>query len=246
MNFKYNNKTDNQFVIEREFAFPSFSNVVQFRESNHSDFRRRLRNTRTPFTVGVPLIVLKKEKGIEISRDDLIARLNLLLYSEGPGILKLEDTNWYLIGEFQGPYVLPPYFDDFTTVNVEFVSEFSHKFYDAEKIQTAAKTVTISTKSQLPTIPLIELTGLTGTDVQVSISGDSFMRIRLTGAIPARLTIDIENERIYETNSGLNMVHLFRRDSAFEDFRIKDKDVVVLTNASETAKAKLTYKELLL
>lgn len=246
MNFKYNNKTDKQFVIEKEFAFPSFSNVIQFRESNHSDIRRRLRNTRTPFTVGVPLIVLKKEKGIEISRDDLIARLNRLLYSEGPRELKLEDTNWHLIGEFQGPYVLPPYFDDFTTVNVEFVSEFSHKFYDGEKVQTAAKTITINTKSQLPTIPLIELTGLTGTDAQISISGDSFRRIRLTGNIPSQLTIDIENERIYETSTGLNRVNLLRYDSAFEDFRIKDKDVVVLTNASETAKAKLTYKELLL
>ena len=98
----------------------------------------------------------------------------------------------------------------------------------------------------MPTIPLIELTGLTGTDVQISISGDSFRRIRLTGNIPSKLTIDIENEEIYETNSGLNRINLLRYDSAFEDFRIKDRDVVVLTNASETAKAKLTYKELLL
>ena len=117
---------------------------------------------------------------------------------------------------------------------------------DGRKVQTAAKTITINTKSQLPTTPLIELTGLTGTDVQISITGDAFRRIRLTGSIPSQLTIDIENEQIYETSTGLNRINLLRYDSAFEDFKIKDKDVVVLTNANETAKAKLTYKELLL
>ena len=82
--------------------------------------------------------------------------------------------------------------------------------------------------------------------MQISISGDIFRRIRLTGELPSKITIDIENERIYETNSGLNMMKLLRFDSAFEDFKIKNSDVVVVTNASDSAQAKLIYKELLL
>ena len=39
---------------------------------------------------------------------------------------------------------------------------------------------------------------------------------------------------------------LLRFDSAFEDFKIKNSDVVVVTNASDSAQAKLIYKELLL
>src|SRR5699024_10559245 len=139
-----------------------------------------------------------------VTRQELNERLNKLLYSEGPKALKFEDTNWYLIGEFNGPYEIPNTINGLTSFEIDFTSQYSVKFYDTEKVQTAAKTITISTKTQLPTIPLIELTGLTGTDVQVSISGDAFRRIRLTGNLPARLTIDIENEEIYETNSGLN------------------------------------------
>lgn len=244
MNFSFDGQTDNLIFIEDGFTFPSMSKQVQYGDSSHSDYRIKRRSTRVPFTFSVPLIVMNKQN--KLSRDELNQRIINLLYSNTPKRFKVRDSDWYFIGEFNGPFELPPKINGFTQIEVEFTSSYSVKFSDANKVQTAAKSVTINTKSQLPTIPLIELTGLTGTDVQISISGDAFMRIRLTGNLPARLTIDIENEEIYETNSGLNMVHLFRRDSAFEDFRIKDKDVVVLTNASSTAQAKLTYKELLL
>ena len=244
MNFTFDGKKDDLIFIEDGFVFPSMSKQVEYGGSSHSNYRLKRRSTRVPFTFSVPLIVTNKQN--KISRDELNQRIINLLYSDSPKRFKVRDSDWHFIGEFNGPYELPPIINSFTQMEVEFTSSYSVKFSDEEKVQTASKTVTIDTKSQLPATPLIELTGLSGTDVQISISGDSFMRIRLTGAIPARLTIDIENERIYETNSGLNRINLLRYDSAFEDFRIKDKDVVVLTNASETAKAKLTYKELLL
>lgn len=244
MNFTFDGKKDDLIFIEDGFVFPSMSKQVQYNDSSHSDYRIKRRSTRTPFTFSVPLVVMNKQN--TISRDELNKRIIDLLYSDEPKKFKVRDSDWYFIGEFNGPFELPPIINGFTQIDLEFTSQYSVKFYDVEKVQTASKTITISTKSQLPTIPLIELTGLTGTDVQISVSGDSFRRIRLTGNIPSQLTIDIENERIYETSTGLNRINLLRYDSSFEDFRIKDKDVVVLTNASETAKAKLTYKELLL
>ena len=244
MNFTFDGKKDDLIFIEDGFVFPSMSKQVQYNDSSHSDYRIKRRSTRMPFTFSVSLVVTNKQN--TISRDELNKRIIDLLYSDEPKKFKVRDSDWYFIGEFNGPYELPPIINGFTQIELEFTSQYSVKFYDVEKVQTAAKTITISTKSQLPTIPLIELTGLTGTDVQISISGDAFRRIRLTGNIPAQLTIDIENERIYETSTGLNRTNLLRYDSAFEDFRIKNKDVVVLTNASATAKAKLTYKELLL
>src|SRR5699024_7545515 len=129
-----------------------------------------------------------------------------------------------LIGEFNGPYEMPNIVNGLTSFELEFTSEYSHKFYDEERTQTTGATtkrVTINSKTQIPTVPLIELTGLSGNDVQVSISGDSFRRIRLSGNLPSNLTIDIENETIYETNSGVNRLNLLRIDSAFEDFKIK-------------------------
>jgi len=184
-------------------------------------------------------------KGID--RQELNERLNNLLYSDGPAKLEIEDLNWYLIGEFNGPYEMPNIVNGLTSFELEFTSAFSHKFYNSERTQTTSdKRITINSKTQIPTVPLIELKGLSGNDVQVSISGDSFRRIRLSGNLPSNLTIDIENERIYETNSGLNRLNLLRIDSAFEDFKIKNDDVVVLTNAGSNASAKLTYKELLL
>ena len=244
MNFTFDGKKDDLIFIEDGFVFPSMSKQVQYGDSSHSDYRIKRRSTRMPFTFSVPIVVTNKQN--TISRDEMNKRIINLFYSDEPKRFKVKDSNWYFIGEFNGPFELPPIINGFTQIDLEFTSQYSVKFYDVEKVQTASKSVTISTKTQLPTIPLIELSNLTGTDVQISISGDSFRRIRLTGKIPSKLTIDIENEKIYETNSGLNRINLLRYDSAFEDFRIKDKDVVVLTNSSETAKAKLTYKELLL
>lgn len=240
--FTYGGKSDSLIFVEDGFTFPSMSKQVQYGTTSHTSYRQRKRSILEPFTFSIPIMAFRKG----VTRQALNERLNNLLYSEEPKLLKFEDTNWYLIGEFNGPYEIPNTINGLTSFEIEFTSQYSVKFYDEEKVQTAAKSITVNTKTQMPTIPLIELTGLTGTDVQISITGDAFRRIRLTGNIPSQLTIDIENERIYETSTGLNRVNLLRYDSAFEDFRIKDKDVVVLTNASGTAKAKLTYKELLL
>lgn len=240
--FSYGGKSDDLIFVEDGFTFPSMSKQVQYGSTSHASYRQRKRSILEPFAFSIPIMAFRKG----VTRQELNERLNMLLYSEGPRILKFEDTNWYMIGEFNGPYEIPNTINGLTSFEIEFTSQYSVKFYDMEKVQTASKTVTINTKSQLPTVPLIELTGLTGNDVQISISGDTFRRIRLTGSIPARLTIDIENEDIYETNSGINMMKLLRYDSAFEDFRIKNGDVVVLTNTGANAQAKLTYKELLL
>ena len=145
--------------------------------------------------------------------------------------------------------------DSINYVSLNFESSYPFKFYDTERTQTTGTTtkrVTINSKTQISTVPLIELTGLSGDDVQVKRSrllpnGETESEgIRLSGNLPSNITIDIENERIYETNSGLNRINLLRIDSAFEDFRIQNNDVVVLTNSGANAQVKLTYKELLL
>ena len=242
--FSFNGKSDDLIFIEDGFTFPSMSKQVQYHDSTHSDYRRRRRATRVPFSFSLPIFAFRKG----IDRQELNERLNNLLYSDGPAKLEIEDLNWYLIGEFNGPYEMPNTVNGLTSFELEFTSAYSHKFYDTERTQTTGTTkrVAINSKTQIPTAPLIKLTGLSGNDVQVSISGDSFRRIRLSGNLPANLTIDIENETIYETNSGVNRLNLLRIDSAFEDFKIKNGDVVVLTNAGSNASAKLTYKELLL
>lgn len=231
-------------MFDNGFQVPSFTKQTDYHSTSHASFQRRLRHRFTPYAFPVALRIYNKDNALPM--EEVIRRVNAFFNTDKPEIFKIPETNYYFIGEFDGPVELDFNMNVINYIDLKFQSAYPYKFYDTEKVQTASKTVTINTKSQLPTIPLIELTGLTGTDVQISISGDSFRRIRLTGNLPARLTIDIENEEIYETNSGLNRVNLLRYDSAFEDFRIKDKDVVVLTNASETAKAKLTYKELLL
>ena len=241
--FSFNGKSDDLIFIEDGFTFPSMSKQVQYHNSEHSNYRRRLRATREPFSFPLPIFAFRKG----IDRQELNERLNDLLYSDGPAELEIEGLNWYLIGEFNGPYEIPNIVNGLTSFELEFTSTFSHKFYDGTRTQTTSnKRATINSKTQIPTVPLIELTGLTGDDVQVSISGEDFRRIRLSGNLPANLTIDIENERIYETNSGLNRLNLLRIDSAFEDFKINNGDVVVLKNAGSNASAKLTYKELLL
>ena len=231
-------------MIEDGFEFPSMSTVTNFGDSSHSGYRYRRRLEREPYSFTVPFFVKNKQN--TMTRDEVLKRVVNLFKSDSPRRFKVKDSDWHFIGEFNGPFNSTHYINGFMRFELDFVSQYSHKFYDEERTQIANKTVTINSKTQLPTIPLIELSNLTGNDVQISISGDSFRRIRLSGYLPSLLTIDIENERIYETNSGLNMMKLLRYDSAFEDFKIKDSDVVVLTNASDTAQAKLTYKELLL
>ena len=240
--FSFAGKTDSLIFIEDGFTFPSMSKIVQYRNTSHASYRKRTRSILEPLTISIPIMAFRRN----VTRQELNERLNQLLYSESPRVLSIEDVDWYVIGEFNGPYEIPNTINGLTSFEIDFTSTYPYKFYDVEKTQTANKTVIINSKTQLPTIPLIELSNLTGNDVQISISGDSFRRIRLSGDLPSLLTIDIENEKIYETNSGLNMMKLLRYDSAFEDFKIKNNDVVVVTNASDTTQAKLIYKELLL
>lgn len=244
MQLTYAGKTDEIIGVEEGYTFPSMSKKVTYSDTSHASYRKRKRSILDPFSFFVPIMLFNRSN--QIGAGELNERINKLLYSKGPEILKLEGVNWYVIGEFNGPFDFTHQIYNLTSLEVEFTSSYPYKFYDGERIQTADKSVTISTKTQIPTTPLIELTGLTGNDVQISISGDSFRRIRLTGNLPSNLTIDIENEKIYETNSGVNRINLLRIDSAFEDFRIEHGDVVVLTNAGSNARARLTYKELLL
>lgn len=241
MNFQFNNKIDELFVIREGFTFPSMSKTVEYHSTTHSSIRRKKHSKLTPYTLEIPLIVLNRRN--TIPKDEVVARLNELLYSQGPKILNIEDTDWYLVGEFEGPYLLPPYFDSFSTVDVQFSSEYPYKFYNSERIQEGS-TITIDTKSQLPTLPLVELTGLTGDDVQISNSkaDGSFKRIRLSGSLPAGITIDPENETLYRTDTGDERLDLLRIDSNFEDFTLEDGDVVTVNQGS----AKITYKELML
>lgn len=246
MNLQFNGKTNDLIFVEEEFVFPSMSKKVQYHPSEHASRRRRKRSIREPFSFSIPLII--KNNRNQLSRDEVNALVSQFLFSNGPKTMKVKNSNWYMIGEFMGPYELPTRINVFMVIDVEFASEYSCKFYDGEKVQTASKTTTINTKTQIPTTPLIELTGLTGSDVQISNSkaDGSFKRIRLTGALPAGITIDPQNETIFTTSTGTERLDLLRIDSNFEDFTLEDGDVITLTNAGTSAAAKLTYKELML
>lgn len=236
----YNGKQEDLVIFGNDFQVPSFTKATEHNDTSHASYRGRKRSKFEPFSFPVGLRVYNKNNAL--SMDEVVRRVNAFFNVDGPKKFKIPDTNYYFIGEFDGPIELDFRMNVINDIDLSFESSYSHKFYDGERIQNANQTTTIRTKSQIPTIPLIELTGLSGNDVQISISGKSFMRIRLSGNLPNRLTIDIENERIYETNSGVNMIDLLRIDSAFEDFRIEDGDVVTINNGQ----AKLTYKELLL
>lgn len=247
MNFTFNGKESNLIMIEDGFVFPSLSKQVTYHDNNHASYRRRKRSTFEPFSFSVPFFARNNQN--TMTRDDLNTIINNLFYSKGPQKFKLKNSGWHIIGEFNGPYETPNIINGFTSFEMEFTSSYSHKFYDGEQVvRTSDKRARISTKSQLPTIPLIELTGLSGNDVQISNSkhDGTFKRIRLSGNLPAGLTIDPQNETIYTTSTGTERLDLLRIDSNFEDFTLENLDVVVLTNESDTAAAKLTYKELML
>lgn len=247
MNFNFDGKKDELIFIEDGFVFPSMSKKVQYHPTEHVSRRRRRRSIREPFSFSIPFFAKNNQNKTE--RDEVNERISKLFYSTSPERLKIKNSNWYMIGEFNGPYDLPNVINGFTSFEMEFTSSYSHKFYDGEQVvRTSDKRARISTKSQLPTIPLIELTGLSGNDVQISNSkhDGTFKRIRLSGNLPAGLTIDPQNETIYTTSTGTERLDLLRIDSNFEDFTLENLDVVVLTNESDTAAAKLTYKELML
>src|SRR5690625_2874379 len=111
------------------------SKQVQYHDSTHSDYRRRRRATREPFSFPLPIFAFRKG----IDRQELNERLNNLLYSDGPAKLEIEDLNWYLIGEFNGPYEMPNIVNGLTSFELEFTSAYSHKFYDTERTQTTSK-----------------------------------------------------------------------------------------------------------
>lgn len=242
MNFSFDGKTSRNIMIEDGFEFPVMSKYVEYNSSSHSNYRRRLRSIREPFSFSVPLIIRNNQN--KISRDDLIKEVTELLYSDVPKRFKVEGANWYFIGEFNGPFYVPTYINAFTIIDVEFTSSYSHKFYDDEyEFQVNdEQTHLVDSKTELPSPPIIKLTGLTGNDVQISLIGDELRRIRLSGNLPSNLTIDVENERIYETSSGINRINLLRVTSDFENFKISDGDSVNINNGS----AEVTFKELLL
>src|SRR5699024_8228798 len=135
--------------------------------NTHSSYRQRRRSIREPFSFSLPIMVFKKNA----SRQELNERLNNLLNSKGPQVLEFEDVDWYLIGEFNGPYETPNTINNMTIFEMEYTASYSHRFYDGEQVvRTSEKRARISTKSQFPSTPLIELTGLSGNDVQISNS----------------------------------------------------------------------------
>lgn len=239
----YNGKTDSLITLGEGFRIPLFAKEVQYNDTSHASYRRRKRQRLIPLEFTVPLRVWNNYNRIPLI--DVQERLNKWLWSDGPGTFKIPGTDYYFIGEFDGPLDIDAYMIAIDEIDVSFTSHLPYKIYDDEKV-VEGKTITINSRTQIPTTPLIELSGLTGDDVQISISGDTFRRIRLSGTLPSNIIIDIEAERIYEKNSGLDRINLLRRDSAFEDFRIENGDVVTITNAGTNAKAKLTFKELLL
>ena len=239
MNFSFDGKTNRNILIEDGFTFPVMAKFVEYNDSGHASYRRRLRSIREPFSFSVPLIVRNNQN--KISRDEITNQIIKLLDSDGPKKLKLKDADWHFSGEFGGPFYIPPIINAFTIIDVEFTSSYSHKFYDDVKTFTTSGTHTVSSRTQLPTPPVIKLTGLTGNDVQITLTGKRLRRIRLTGNLPSNLTIDVENERIYETNSELNMIHLLRVDSHFEIFHVEHGDVFVINNGT----AEVSFKELM-
>lgn len=240
----FDGRQEKLVMFDNGFNVPSFNKETEYHETNHSSFRRKKRSRFIPLDFPVALRIYNKNNSVPL--DDVHRRVSDFFYSDGPKEFKIPNTNYYFIGEFDGPVEIPFNMNVIEYITVNFRSEYPYKFKDGVREQTASKTVTIDSDTQIPTIPLIELSGLTGNDVQISVSSDEFRRIRLSGNLPSNITIDIENETIFETNSGLDRISLLRYDSSFEDFKIKDGDVIVLTNSGSNAKAKLTYKELLL
>ena len=243
MNFSFDGKTNRNIMIEDKFQFPIMTKYVEYNSSSHSNYRRRLRSIREPFSFSVPFLIRNNQN--KISRDDLIKEVTDLLYSDEPKKFKVNGTDWYFIGEFNGPFLSPLYINAFTVIDVNFTSSYSHKFYDDEyQFQiSSGQTHSVDSRTEVPSPPIIRLTGLTGNDVQISlVDNDDIRRIRLSGNLPSNLTIDVENERIYETSSGVNRINLLRITSDFENFKISNGDSININNGS----ASVEFKELLL
>lgn len=243
MNFTFNDKQSELLYVEDGFVIPSFPKEVQYHSASHSDYRIRQRGIFVPIEFEVPFVLRNKRDTLH--RDDVIEEVTNLFYSDGPNWFSLKDSKWKVYGEFTGPFEVPKRIDTFTEITLRFVSSYAYKFAKEDKIQSGSS-ISIKTKSQVPTVPFIELTNVNTNDLQISITGSDFYRLRLsTGSatkLPAKITIDIENEDIYETNSKVSIIKNLHIDSTFEEFKIKNGDVVVTNNGT----MKITYKELML
>src|SRR5699024_9243195 len=131
MNFSYNNKTNNLIVIEDGFTFPSMAKKVQYNESEHASYRRRKRSILEPFSFSVPFFVKNNQN--KMGRDEVNRIVNETFYSSGPKKFKLKDSQWYMMGEFNGPYELPNVINVFNSFEMEFTSSYPYKFYDGER-----------------------------------------------------------------------------------------------------------------
>lgn len=240
----FKRKQSEIIMFDKGFKIPMFTKETTFADTSHSSYRRRRRHIYNPLGFKVPIRIYNKNN--QLSIEEVMRRVNDFFYSEGPERFKIPDTSYYFIGEFDGPIEIDFNMNVINYVEVTFNSEYPYKFYDDEQVLTVQKTVKVKSKTQLPTTPLIEFSGLSGNNLQLSVSGDKFMRFRMSGNLPANISVDFENEKFYETNSGVDLTNLVHYDSAFSDFKIDDGDTLVLTNDSDTAKAVLTYKELLL
>ena len=244
----FDGKTDDLITLGA-FRIPFFQKETQYNSSEHANRRRRRRDRFVPLEFEVPLNIWNEYNTIPI--DEVIYRVNNWLYSNGAKKLKIPDTNFYFIGEFDGELDISLNMIALETITVTFTSEYPFKFLDNERTQSGTGSIRIDSVTQVPTIPLIELSGVTGKDIQISVVGSKFNRIRLKndkGNFPDKLTIDIENERIYEPLSGVDFMHSLVATSTlvseFEEFKIKDRDTV--TSSQKDVTIKLTYKELIL
>lgn len=244
----FNGKTDDLITVGA-FRIPFFQKETQYNSTEHANRRRRRRERFIPLEFELPLNIWNGYNAIPI--DEVIYRVNNWLYSDGPKKLKIPGTNFYFIGEFNGELDISLNMIALETITVTFTSEYPFKFLDNEKVQSGVGSIRINSATQMPTIPLIELSGVTGNDIQISVAGSKFNRIRLInekGNFPDKLTIDIENERIYETLSGVDFMHSLVATSTlvseFEEFKITDRDTVA--SSQEDVTIKLTYKELIL
>ena len=238
MNFKFNNQTSDYLQVEDSFEIPVFPYEVDFHETEHSNTRIKKRGTFKPLEFDVPFNLYNNQN--KTDRDTVLREVTKLL-SSGVGWFSLDDADWQMYGQFTGPFYVPKHINVFTVITLKFVSPYSFKFSKTETVLTGS-TITIPSTSFVPITPYIELTELTSNDVQVSVTGDEFRRIRLSGTVPALLTIDIPNERIYETNSKVDRINLLHLDSSFEDFKVKSGDVIVTNNGT----MKIKYRELML
>lgn len=236
MNFKFHDETSDILQVEDGFEIPVFSYNVDYHATEHSNKRIKKRGAYEPLEFEVPFNLYTKRNSLD--RDE-VTRAVTELISKGTGYFSLDDSEYMFYGEFTGPFTVPKHINIFTVITLTFKSEYSFKFAKEETVLTG-KTVTVPDKLQIPVAPQIELTGASN-DVQISISGDDFRKMRLQGNVPSSLYIDIDKEIIQEKNTGINKVNLLLINSSFEDFLLRGGDVVTTNSGT----MKITFRELI-